>query len=443
MGTDVLIQENNPAPKYRFQAMASDQLSRDDRLGSGAYSAFWRNDLPNWSSIADQIAGLGVKRLDTSLPEIEEPIDWTWSETEIPQEYDYFIDALNEHGIAVNYLIHFWDKEGRARGEQLATPRFKTESQIQSYLDYVRLVVGHFKGRVQYYTIWSEPDNCGGEGVKCIEPKDYIKLVNQTVPAIRQMDPAAKVAIAPNVLYFAQDYLFTLLDSDIMNRVDVVQWHGIYNAYAGSEFYGDYYYRYPHIVEQIKQAAQARGFDGAFWGTEVSYCSREFSFCQGEDQPWAPLETDKLAAKYYGRMLTTQLGMDVGTGLPSFIEGTGTPWAIPTIRNLYTILDGTQPSDFAVEIQNEQPDTAVYSFTLPNGDTLVALWTDGIAQEDDEGTTTTVVLPAANAEAVVAIDPLHGFEQELVTVAQDDQLVIENLMVQDFPLFLKVAAASP
>jgi hypothetical protein len=437
MGPDVAIQENNSFPKYKFISKPSKQLVSDNRIGSGAYSSFWQNDLPNWESILNQINNFSVKRLDTSLPEVEEPIFWDWSETEIPQEYDCFIDGLNENDVAVNYLLHFWDKEGHANGERLSTPRFKTDEQIQNFLDYVRLVVSHFKGRIQYYTIWSEPDNCGGEQIKCIEPDDYINLLRQTVPVIRQEDPEAKVALAPISLFFDQEYLLTVLKSDIMSMVDVVQWHGTYIVVPGSEFYGNYYYEYPLIIEEIKQTAIAHGFDGEYWGTEISYCSEEFPFCHAPDQPWGLLETDKLSAKYYARWIVVQLGMDVGTGLASFLEGTSVPWAIPTIRNLYTIMAGTIPINLPVKTENEPPDTVTYTFMLPNDDLLLAIWTDGIAVENDPSESTTLILPEIDARTIIEIDPLYGFEQELVTETDNGDLIIRNLLVKDYPIIIR------
>ena len=58
----------------------------------------------------------------------------------------------------------------------------------------MRFVVRHFKGRVQYYTIWSEPDYCGDSQIKCIETADYINLVRLTIPVIHDEDPQARVA---------------------------------------------------------------------------------------------------------------------------------------------------------------------------------------------------------------------------------------------------------
>jgi hypothetical protein len=242
-GDDVVLQAWNSQPKYHFIASSSFQVVDDNRM--------WR--------------------FDTFVGQVEEPILWEYNwEEDIPEEYDQFIDELNENGMVVDYMLHFWDKAGHENGIELTTPRFQTDEQIQDFLNYTRFVVNHFQGRVQYYTIWSEPDAC--PGIKCIEPEDYVELVRRTVPIIREEDHEAKVAIAPNVLFFAQDYLSTVIESDIMTMVDVVQWHGIYNVLPDDSFFGDYYYQYPTIVKEIRQTAATHGFDGEYWATEITYC---------------------------------------------------------------------------------------------------------------------------------------------------------------------------
>ncbi|MFW9835581.1 MAG: hypothetical protein ACFFEK_16380, partial [Candidatus Thorarchaeota archaeon] len=225
-GTDVVLQAGNTQPKFKFSPSSLDPAFADIRLGAGIYSSFTWRDLPILNRAMNNIIDYGAWRVDTCVDEVEGPIYWEYNnEQEFPEEYDQFIDGLYDHGVSVDYMLHFWDKTGHANGSELSTPRFQTEEQIQDFLNYTRFVVSHYKGRIQYYTIWSEPDNCGGaggeEGIKCILPEDYINLVRRTVPVIHEEDPQAKVAIAPNVLFFAQDYLSTVIESDIMTMVDV------------------------------------------------------------------------------------------------------------------------------------------------------------------------------------------------------------------------------
>ena len=431
----VTLQEGNSLPSFLLLTRPSSQLVSDPRIGTGIYSPYMWRDIPGLDSILGDLTDLGVKRVDTSLNENEPPINWDFAENDIPPEYDRFIDGLNDDGIVVNYMLHFWDKAGRASGEQLSTPRFKTEEQIQDFLDYVRFVVRHFKGRVQYNTIWSEPDYCGDSQIKCIETADYINLVRLTIPVIRDEDPQAKVALAPYVLYFAREDVFTILNSDVMPLLDVIQWHGIYDVVPNSKFYGDYYYEYPLMIEEMKQTASAHGFQGEYWGTELTWCSEEYPTCHSPDQPWEIQKTDKLAAKYDARGMVMQLGMDVGVGFGG-LESTTAPWTYPTIRNLNTVLAGTTPASLSVEIESEATNIISYGFTLPNGDILYALWTNNAAVEGDPGVSATLAFPDLSVRGVRGIDVLHGFEQELIAETENGGLVIRNLLVRDYPIIL-------
>jgi len=439
---DPVLQLENNLPLTRLLTKPSSQLVADTRLGWGCYSSNIWNDIPNLGDIINGYIHFGIKRLDTSMQENEEPITWYKQEFEIYPNYDRFIDDLNENGIAVNYLLHFWDKEGYANGEVLDTPRFKSEEQIQDFLEYVRFVVSHFKGRVQYYTIWTEPDACGGSGIKCIEPLDYIELARRTIPVIKEEDPGAKVVTATNVLYFDREYLFSVIQSDVVPMFDVISWHGIYDPAPNSAFYGNYYYEYPMIVEEIKQTAYDHGFDGEFWSTEITWCSDEFPTCHPPDQPWGMSKTDKIAAKYDARSFVMHIGMDVGVGWGG-LETHEQPWSYPTVRNLNTVMAGAMPIHLNVKIENEPPNTATYAFTLPNGETLFAMWTDGIAVDDDPGTETSLTIPGFTASEVIGIDVLYGLKQELVTVAEDGNLIISGLMIRDYPFLIRISDPSP
>jgi hypothetical protein len=430
------LQEGNNLPKLRLLTKPSSQLPADTRLGAGLYSSNIFGDIPHLDYLLSGYLDMGIKRLDTSMQEIEEPIDWSKPEFKIYPEYDRFIDDLNENGIAVNYMLHFWDKDGRASGDELDTPRFKTEDQIQEFLDYVRFVVRHFEGRVQYYTLWSEPDACGGTNVKCIEPSDYIELARRTIPVIRQEDPQARVVTAPNVLFFDLDYLLTVLGSDVAPMFDVISWHGIYDVTPDNRVYGDYYDEYPRILEQIKDIASVNGFVGEYWGTEITYCSEEFPSCHPPEQEQEIQKTDKAAAMYYARLFVIQMGLDVGVGWGG-LESTSQPWSYPVIRNLNNLLAGSRPTSLAVEIENGPPNTVTYAFTVPNGDLLFALWENRKDVDDDLGVPTTLTFSDLQAQRVEGIDVLNGYVQEVITDVKGGNLVINDLLVKDYPILIR------
>lgn len=437
------LQEGNDRPRVPLVPKRSGDLT-DNRIGAQLYGpvnpyglGLWEEITTGYQNIRDDILHSGVKRLQTSLTENEPPIDWEASEHDVPPEYDLLIDDMVENGVAVDYLLHFWDKADQ--GQALSTPRFQDAGQVEDFLEYVRFIVRHYKGRVSYYTIWSEPDNCGQGGIKCIEPQDYIELARQVIPVIHEEDPQAKVGLAPVVLYFALDYLLTVLRSDVTPMFDVVQWHGQFTVIPEDLFYGSYYYDYPAIVEQIKETASAHGFRGEYWSAEMYWCSWE-----ERDPPCNTLEqaeklaSDRLAAKYAARGIVMHLGMDVGAGVESVGEWNG-PWGFQTRRRLYTIMAGATPADLPVRIDDAATIARLrnFAFSLPNGDRLFAIWNDTTAVEEDPGRNVTLTFPDISGNAF-GLDVLHGFEQHLITETTGGDLLIRDLLVRDYPLILRL-----
>ena len=79
-----------------------------------------------------------------------------------------------------------------------------------------------------------------------------------------------------------------------------------------------------------------------------------------------------------------------------------------------------------------------YAFSLPNGDRLIALWIDGEAVDNYPGINITVTIPGISAQKVTGIDVVYGFEQELIASIEDDNTVIQNLLVKDYPIILQL-----
>lgn len=310
-------------------------------------------------------------------------------------------------------------------------PRFKTEDQIQRYLDFVRFIVRHFKDRVHYYEIWNEPSHLPAD-IMTIEVGDYINLVRRAIPVIRQEDPPARIAIGsisgmndPTI----REYLFTLLKSDVMPLVHVVTWHPMFST--SPEFDRQYYYDYPSIVQQIKAVASVHGFKGEYMAEELAYRSPDCLWCSPSD----PLYSNSAAAKYYARGILLHLGMDVSVGIAG--SSSLRRESFTAVQNLCTLMAGAKPERVPVEIQGQVTNIKNYGFALPNGDRLAALWTDGVAVDNDPGVKTTLVIRSSSAQKVIGIDILNSFEQQIITAQEGGDIVIRDLFVKDYPIILR------
>jgi hypothetical protein len=428
------LQHANNLPAIHLQHRPSRELL-DNRIGVN-YSG-WA--IPEFLGFLDLLVyEMGVKWARVAIHAQEpEYVHWDKPELSISPFHDAAFTRMADNGLKMKYVLTFWDKATYPGGQGAPCARFKTEGEIERYLEFVRLIVRHFKDRIEYYELWNEPD-IPNYCPKWIEVQDYINLVRRTVPVIREEYPAAKIVVGavsgpydPHAEGYpsAEEFLYTSLQSDIMPLVDVVSWHGNGPA-PDCESLRDFYYEYPSMVQQIKDVASAHGFDGEYQGNELGYRTPETA------QPDTHcVHSPTVAAKYSGRNIVMHLGMDMRVTVSG---GSGTVGP-----NLCTAVAGALPAALPVQIQTAATNTVSYTFSSPNDAYLVALWTDGIAAEYDPGIPATVTvplpLPGSVDHKVTGIDVLHGFEQPLMASEEDGNLVIRNLLVKDYPILLRVS----
>ena len=431
----LVLQEGNTQPKYLLQYRPSMQLD-DNKIG-GLWSGFWALDM---NEIIDtQILSLGLKRVRLAIDNCSaDAIDWDRPELTIDPKDDDIITRLAENGIAMTYILTFWDKETWPGGQWPDVPRFKNEDEIQRYLDYVRFVVNHFKDRIQYYEIWNEQDVICEESnpevcIQAIEVDDYINLVRRAVPVIHEEYPEVKIVVGSTCnLRFphSYEYFFNILQSDIMPMVDAICWHGMYGTSPEVDYYRDYYYSYPSMVQEIKDEATIYGFDGEYICDEMVWRTEETPF---EGEPWT--YSERIATKYCARGIIINLGIDVAV---TMAVNSMQPTYFAMQQNLCNVMAGAEPEDLAFDIQCEADPIASYGFYLPNGEKLLAIWTDGVATEEDAGVEATISIPGFSSGTVAAIDIINSCQQELIVTSEEGNIVIENLQVKDYPIILRL-----
>lgn len=435
-----ILQRGSNLLKTQIQLLASESLD-DNRMGDmygltlDAPNGILYGESP--SDFSNRIGQVGLKWMNVSL----DWFDWNavgpagpFSRHYVDPLQDQAIAGLVDLGVSVMCDLVFWDEGILTRLEEEGYSRFQTEGEIQRYLDFVRFVVSHFKGIVEYYEILNEP-NVGGPG-QYVAPLNYVNLVRRTVPIIRREDPEAKIVVGALPILdlerkldtTARDYLFTIVTSDIMPLVDAVSWHP--GPAFSALYYEDAYFRYPLFVLEVQDMAAANGFggeyiiDGLGWRTARSFFSGE---------PWVFTET--VAAKNLARGVVLHSGMNTAPGLADSLEGP----KMPVARNLCTVMAGHEAIDMPAEIAIDYEPVAYCTFRYPNGDRMLAVWTDGIAQDVDPGIPATITFPGLTAETVTGIDVLHGFEQELVFETAGDNTIIRDLLVKDYPILIRLS----
>jgi hypothetical protein len=132
------------------------------------------------------------------------------------------------------------------------------------------------------------------------------------------------------------------------------------------------------------------------------------------------------------------LGMDVwaGIGGERYSE---IPPIVKVVQNLSTTMAGATPESLPLTIQSEAKNMVDYTFSLKKEGYLVALWTDGIANDHDPGVPATLAISGFADWNASAIDVLNGFEQPLISNYENGNLIINNLLIKDYPIVIRLS----
>lgn len=425
----MILQEGNDLPILSLQTKSSRELF-GNRIGSLCHSPWCIRDDAH---INDEFLSLGLKGiLRLTLNETDGPdVEWGSAELTITPSDDIWVTSVSQD-IEIAYILNFWDKANHPTGWEGISSRFKTEDEIQRYLVYVNFIVNHFKDRIHYYEIWNEPNY--SVPVQYIEPVDYINLVKRTIPVIKEADPDAKImvgGISGLEDLESREYLFQILQSDIMPMVDVVSWHPLFGDSPQFDEFREYYYSYPSLIQQIKEMASAHGFTGEYRADELTWRTPV------NPSPSQPrMYSEITAAKYYARAIVMHLGMEIDVGImvdPRLMK------IRSTTGNLCNIMDGAMVENIPIEIQSQADNIKNYSFSLPNGDKLIILYSDGIAVDNDLGVSSKIIITNYTSWDATGIDVLNGFEQGLISSTENGNLLIEDILIKDYPIIIHLS----
>lgn len=424
------LQVGNTSPCASLATKGSSELA-DNRIGGVAH-------LP-YSVALVTSAGFKWMRLAPDPTGRWQDVDWISGGYLVDAAEDREIDELRSHGVRIMLVLDVWFPEYR-------TVFHKSEQDIAQYLGWVRVMVRHFKGRVAYYEVLNEPDlNFAAPSGMPVDA--YVNLLRRTVPVIREEDPEARIVVGavPDTRFdHVRAWMWGVLSSDAMALVDGFSWHGMYGAAPASDPRGirqpgtpqmaSYWENYPSLVEQIRSTAAAHGFRGEYLVEEMLWRTPEYA--PHESEPYG--FTDVSGAKYLARAIVLHLGLNVTTGLALTPQDVR-PRSHFVIRALSTVLAGAQAAALPVHVTSEAADIQHYGFTLPNGERLLAIWTDGRATDGDVSIPATITFAGRASAEVTGIDVLHGVEQTLRRTGQGSDLVLQDVLLRDYPLILRLS----
>jgi len=426
-----ILQDGNDLPKTKIATTPYQELA-DNRITY--HNPVTRVDGGSCSPVEEnyrlqEVFELGTKWMHLGLVDEELYIprtDGWFTKFEFTECQDNTISFFVEYGTTIVSVLNYWDEYLHAEN----WPDYGDEEEVQRFLEYTRFHVSHFKGRIQYYEILNEPN-------LYVKVADYINLVRQTIPVIHKADPEAKIVVGAVTGLEgtdSHDYLFEILQSDIMPLVDVISIHPMYGTSPEHDDIREYYYDYPVLGQEIKDIATANGFRGDYMASEMSWGTPKSPI---PHIPW--VFTYTVAAKHYARAIVMNLGMNIVAGIGNAHSEVANPFIVRTILNLSNVMAGASAIDLPIEILSEHKNMKSYSFSLPNDELLIAIWMDDVAVDIDPGAMSTLILPGQAGQKATGIDALHDFEQDLASGSASGDLVIRDFLLKDYPIFIRLS----
>lgn len=360
---------------------------------------------------------------------------WDWVERKrgeyavVPELNDY-VDSLVENRVHVEIQLLYGNPlytSPSGRAPQSITPEpggFHnpdrsiysaywppvTPEQITAFTKYVTWMVSHFRGRVEYYEIWNEPNIDYWNPVS--NPEDYGKLFKVSAAAIHRADPNAK-AVFGGLAGADLDFAKRAMDAcDCAAEIDVFAYHN-YPDYGhnlnpeATDGHGDTNASAKPLRDMVRRYPGIRK-DLVFWDDEFN-----------DGLPSWTNSDESVQAKYIPRGMI----IDRAEGVRTFVwllagatEGnesddfgmlhglmfqpndfTPRP-AFEALRNTNTLFSDTRlDSSINVKTDESSPPMRVYPFRSLNGKAIVAYWLPMLSKPGDQFPTRKTTLRIINS----------------------------------------------
>lgn len=435
-----VLQQDNDA-SLSFLALKSAEELEDTRVNA-LVSFCIKTPAETWLSWADRLKKDGFTNVCFTTDAIDGPavdLSYTAVEESIPDAYVDVFRYLDENGIKTKFYLSFWDMAYRLNGGEIAQHRLSDEAEMERYISYVQMVVTRLKGLVDTYALWNEPE-ANSDFYQYIAPEDYISMAERIIPIIRQIDPDARIAYAGTSDYLNEDghdYSDQLLSSDVIALADILEIHSVNND-ASPAFRSSYYYGYDEMWNEIKTLAEENGFRGEYIADGLNYRTfYSMNVLQPENGPYHPYKPE-VAAKYIGRMIVINRGMDISIGT-SGTDAHGRPDEGNMIRNLAYLMEGWEAEPFAVTVESQGNLIRWYTFTDDNGNGYIAVWNDGEAEVVSKDTTCRITINGVESTTTEAWDPFTSLRQLLMFEVSNGDTVLDGILLKDYPIIIKVS----
>ena len=173
------------------------------------------------------------------------------------ESYDLYVDTAKAAGKKVfgvlGYDVSWIHDDGKSSN-------YIPPDKIDLFLDYTRRTAEHFRGKVDAWCIWNEPNFHFWKGSK----EEFFELTRRAADAIQESDPGVTIAggaFNRGIFGLPKKYIQGIFESGAMRNIDVIAFHPYeLNPARAAKLYGDF-----------RALSAGYGFAGRIWVTEVGY----------------------------------------------------------------------------------------------------------------------------------------------------------------------------
>ncbi|MCG3206877.1 MAG: hypothetical protein FOGNACKC_00476 [Anaerolineae bacterium] len=168
-------------------------VNLDKVMSSPDYSLqaflFWQEEIADRDLKLIQDAGFRWVKQELPWRELEGAGkgQWQWATA------DRIMDQIDAHNLKV--IVRLGAQPAWASGS-VALPEVSPPDDLQDFYDYVFAVASRYKGRVEAYQVWNEPNLAREWGNRPPNPAEYTALLKMGYQAVKAADPDAIVISA-------------------------------------------------------------------------------------------------------------------------------------------------------------------------------------------------------------------------------------------------------
>ncbi|MEW5957169.1 MAG: beta-galactosidase [Chloroflexota bacterium] len=220
----VVAESSISSARQPFTAVYTPTVKVDQVMSSPDYGIqvflFWREEVAGRDLQLVQKAGLRWVKQEIPWREVEGHAKGVW-QWDTP---DRIIDQIEAHRLKV--IVRLGSQPAWAAPD-LPLPEVGPPDDLQDFYDYVFAVASRYRGRVEAYQIWNEPNLAREWGHRPPNPAEYVDLLKVGYQAVKAADPQA-VVISAGLAPTTRD------DAEAMPDVYFIQ--GMYEAGAAAYF---------------------------------------------------------------------------------------------------------------------------------------------------------------------------------------------------------------